>query len=225
MNKNSGIFPGRDNEGKYTGSWGLANPNEVSASDHFRRAQEFGIGGAGYKREALLNSMGLITKNQRKQKGIGAFLQNKIAIPAYGLYSIYDMAFNPDGFASTTTNIGFGTGSAIGFRTGQSLGMGIARTVGMRAGIGGAIGGGLGGGILGVGLAVAGYAAGASFQSNNGVNSMADSLRSTNLFNKFTSTDLTLTNRQRALNKISKSALNNRGQILGNEASVLNGML
>lgn len=232
INKNgrmSSIFPARDMTGLYTGSWGIGakDASLATSGQMFKRSALFAFGGAGYKREALLNSFGLLSKQQKVQKGIGAALQRKL-IPGVALYSAYKAFASGNGFEDIAVNAGTLFGGSVGMRTGQSLAMGLGRAVGMgRMGM-------MGAGIVGMGLgAIAGaaiiggaaYTIATSTQSNNWINKLAASARSSDFHKDFVQTDLSLTHRQRALEQISKSAMNNRGQILGNEASVLNGLM
>lgn len=215
----------RDIYGKYTGSWGLDKNVLESASTRqlATRTRMFAFGGMGYNRENLTNAFGLLTKRQRLQKGATAFLTNRL-VPAFGLYTLYHAYTEGEGAKEVVQTAGGIAGFNYAFRVSQSLGQTIGSTIG-RAGL---IGGGLGiaGGLVGGALVAAGvYAITESGNSNNFISSAASSLKSADFITQFQETDLTLTNRQRALQKISKSALNNRGVILGNEASVLNGFM
>src|SRR5882757_8904992 len=75
-NRNNGLFPGHDSSGTYTGNWGLEKEQvkNATASDMFQRASTFLGGGSGYKREALRNSFGLLSKQQKQLKGFGGFV-------------------------------------------------------------------------------------------------------------------------------------------------------
>lgn len=219
------IYPGRGINGNYTGEWGLSRKaaNAATSDQLFKRAGIFATGGSGYKREALANSFGIITKRQAIKGG----LQSKL-IPGIALLSMYGAYKNGDNVTETiASNAATWFGGSVGFRVGQSFGMGLARSAGMTGLRLGAVGFGAGLGLAAigtVGLAVGVAAAFGSTKSNNMLNRAVDNLRFAAINNDFVQTDLSLTHRQRALEQISKAALNNRGQILGNEASVLAGM-
>lgn len=225
----NGIYPGRDEVGAYTGDFGIGAKaaKEASAGQLFKRAGIFATGGSGYKRELLANSFGFISKQQAAQKGLMNFFTNKMLIPATALFSLYDSAKSGD-ISDFFVNSSFGIGAGIGGRIGQSLALGAGRAIGFET-LGLRMLGGLGLGVggLAVGALVAGTVSlGASFNdSNNLLARTADKMRYSSLVNDFTQTDTTLTHRQRALEQISKSALNNRGQLLGNEASILAGAM
>ncbi len=221
--------PGYDKKGVYDGNWGLASGElkTASAGQLFRRGMGFAVGGSGYKREALANSFGLLSKQQATQKGIMAAFQRKL-VPGFGLFTAFDMASRNQGISDYTTQALALTGASVGFRFSQNIGLAQGKIMRLKGwklsafgGLRGIIGG-IGGAAL---LGGAAYVASEFTNSNNFINQAAGNLRSADFVSKFTETNLTTTNRQRALEKISKSALNNRGQILGNEASVLNGLI
>lgn len=91
--------------------------------------------------------------------------------------------------------------------------------------------GGLAAGLAG-GLAYGGAAYGLvegfrqSMDSNNIVKQVAEKYTHSDFINKdLMQNQSTTTGRQRALSQLSKSALNNRGQLLGNEAAIIAGMM
>jgi hypothetical protein len=226
----SGLFPGRDAMGGYTANWGLdmKEVQAASAGQMFKRSAQFAFGGTGYKREALMNSFGLLSKQQKMQTGLGG-LGQRLTPLFMAASAAYDLV-NGNGFGDTMTNGAGYFGANVGFRIGQSFGFGVAKAAvmgtGRVAGVGalrvaGLIGGGLGAATIG-GLAYgAAVALITASDSDNFIIRTADKIRYAELNTQFVQTDMSLTHRQRALEQISKSAMNNRGSLLGNEASIL----
>lgn len=222
----SNIKLAHDATGVYDGSWGISKEfaEKATRRDYLKRAGQFAAGGTGYKRELWDNIRGIVTERQAQQKGFGAFL-NRAGIKSGSVFMLAT-SFGKGGggvkdLASQT--LGFGAAS-LGFRTAQNLGGVAFKGASRGAGIARNMIGGIGG--LAAGIAIGGgvyMAMEAGQNSNNMISKMASEASSSDFRAKFTSNRNTLTARQRGLQQISKSALNNRGQLLGMEASVLNG--
>ena len=231
-----GLFPGRDNQGKYTGDWGINSKafRQSTRSDFLGRAGIFAAGGSGYKREALSNAFGLLSHNQRVRNNY----LTKVGVPLGTAVSLYSSIESDDPIENFGTNVGTITGASVGFRFGQALGHAQARGVGelptnflgrMRMGARAAA--------FGTSYGLVGLAAGAAlgagvmytaFQSaknsNNFIRKFATEKRNADFNHNLVQTREGLTMRQRALQKLNISSLNNRGTVLGNEASVMAGV-
>jgi hypothetical protein len=111
----------------------------------------------------------------------------------------------------------------------RELGMAIGKTVGLGTkGFGGGLGKVLGRGAGGIAALAAGgtaYAVSQAFDSNNFLKNAAAKINRGGYISSSGQTDNTMTHRQKMLNKLSKSGLNDRGALLGNEAGILRGIL
>lgn len=202
-----------------------------SATDHFKKAGVMAIGGSGLKRETLLNSVGLLSKHQKAAAKGGGFMNKaqRALIPggaAVGAFMTLNDGGNVVDFVGDFVlpeiglftgwhvgkNAGFGAGKALGFGGRGVLAMGA--TAGVAAAATGLA--------LGIGAGMLAKEAG---DSDSFLNRTAENLMHADFDLSLNETSNTLTHKQRALNKLSKSALNDRGTLLGNEAQVIAGIL
>lgn len=214
-------------------SFGYANAaarKSASVGEHFTRAAIFGTAGSGMKRETLMNSIGLLTKHQKaevKASGAGFFAKSqKWLIPGGALLALGANAADGGGLADFVGGfIAPEIGARIGINVGKNLGFGVSKALGGNLMAGGVIGGTIGTiGGLAIGAAV-GYIGAESADSNNLINQQAYDMNNADFHASFDVNNNTLTHKQRAMNKLSKSALNDRGVLLGNEAAILAGVL
>ena len=175
----------------------------------------------GSSRESLLNNLGILTADQKVQLAkAGGFnkLLTKTMTGGAGLFIAYSALQSDDPGNELIASTAAGWGIMQGWRVGKSFGSVLHASHVSRVGFG-AVGS--------VGTAAIGYGAVKSFAdltSNESV--IVDYLKSTTsreVFAKSRDSDLSLTLRQAAMQKLSASSLNNRGQLLGNEAQILRG--
>ena len=219
-NKDQGKGLGRfSSEGGYGHS--LAQAKAASAGERLgaflSHANIFG----GSSRESLLNNLGILTADQKVQLAkAGGFnkLLTKTLTGGTGLFIAYSALQSDDPGNELIASTAAGWGMMQGWKMGSSFGSFLHTSHVSRVGFG-AVGS--------VGTAVIGYGAVKSFAdltSNESV--IVDYLKSTTsreVFAKSRDSDLSLTLRQAAMQKLSASSLNNRGQLLGNEAQILRG--
>lgn len=215
------------------GGYGHGNSkfSKVIPQRHFARARAFAFGGSGANREALQNSLGMITKKQiefaNNQTGIfGKALGygGTLAIPGFSLYMMNEAVKEGQQvgqYASET--IAPQVGMFYGGRVGANLGAGLQKGAG-GSGMAGRFYGGLSGAAVGMAAAygIASTISG-SVTANNTIQNVRKKMYDSDLNRDLLQTNNTLTHRQAALQAISKSAMNNRGQMMGNEASILYG--
>ena len=202
----------------------------ATAGEHLKRAGIFASAGSGMKRETALNAVGLLTKHQKAEtlKAGAGFLarSQKWLIPGGALLGLGANAADGGGLADYLGGyVAPEIGARIGINVGKNLGFGASKMLGLNLMAGGVIGGTLGvvSG-LAIGAAV-GYLGAESADSNNIINHQAHDMMTADFETPFEQNNNTLTHRQRAINKLSKSSLNDRGTLLGNEAQVLAGIL
>ena len=210
-----GAKPGDVKDWSTMGIYGQAN-----ASDHLKRAGQFLKPGTGVYAENFLNSLGFITKNQK-----GSFL-NRTLVPLGGAYMAISSTLegHPEDYWATAAGFTAGLGAArpmaeIGHAVGKRLGMGGASRI-LGYGLGGTAAATIGGAAY---FAVS--AAGQSMNANNFVQDAALTLGKGLMNTRGLQTNNTMTARQRALGKLARSGLNDRGSLLGNESMVLKGLL
>ena len=186
-------------------------------------------------REDALNTMGMLSKAQKSAVSSGGFLQKAfhMAIPgatAFGMAAT--MADGGDGFdymaqvAAPEIGLlgGWRAGKAVGQTAGSLVsnnskkGLAFRAAAGVTGGIAGALTGALALGAVAEGIHSAG-------DSNNFIKKSAHEIRSTDLVSDFVVNQNTLTHRRKALQQLSKSSLNNRGQLMGNEAMIMRGIM
>ena len=206
--------------------------NAASVGEHFSRAAIFATAGSGLKRESFMNSLGMLTKNQKaevKLSSSGALLRSqKWIIPgAAAITSAMTLLDGGDITDYAADYIIPETLMFTGWNVGKNAGYGISKALGAGSktmlGSGMALGGTLAATGLAVGVA-AGYLLTSASDSNNLIRDTAHDILNADFDSEHATTQSSLTHRQRAMNKLSKSALNDRGQLIGNEASILAGV-
>ena len=206
---------------------------QATAGDHVKRAINFipgtgllpsrwGMQGSGAFGENVLNALGVTTRHQKN-----SWLARTL-IPASAGYFAYDAVDTGDyaGFAGFAgAEIGFLTAFRPAKELGHAFAKGALRMGGKSSWLFGA-GLGLGVGVA-AGIAVGGAAYGASLLGSNDniIQKRAWDLNKPLFNTQGMQTQNTLSARQRALNKLSKSGMNDRGAMLGSEAMLMRGML
>jgi len=212
------------------------------------------VGGSGAKRENALNALGFLTRHQKniaKAGGIAGI--NSFAIPAAGAVGGAMTIMEGGGIVDYAADymipgamafVGWGMGKNLGLLGGKMAGMPIAMArKGARMATGGRFkgssamtrhrwllgAGGVTGVASGLAFAAAGLAIGEGMKtmgdSNNLINQVAGGMKFATFHTDVEDTQGTLTHRQRTLSKIAKSGLNDRGQLLGNEAMIMAGII
>lgn len=204
--------------------YGKKKFKDVTANEHFQRARGF-VFGQGAGKTEMLNSIGIITNAQRNLAQNSKMAKFMTAgIPLFSAFMAYDAAKNgeqvPDYLAS---NVALHSGGFYGARLGANIGAGIDK--GLRgSGWAGRVYGGAIGGIAGAALAYGAVEGVLSLgQANNGIQTVAKKMYDPDLNRNIIQNRNTLTHREAALAAISKSAMNNRGQMMGREAQILYG--
>ncbi|RLA65124.1 MAG: hypothetical protein DRQ78_05515 [Epsilonproteobacteria bacterium] len=221
------------------------------ARTFFTKAAQAATFGSGVKREMLLNSVGLLTRHQKKMAKTNGFMaaQQSWMMPAMAAFGAVSAMAEGGGVQDYVGDWMLpGIGLMAGWNVGKNVGLGIgaAANAGGRAGVnlfGGTVAKGAksfgrfgmlaAGGTLGVGAAIAGGAAGMGAgylvkeanNSNNMVNEIAEEMTYAKFQSDVDVTRGTLTHRQKTMSKLSKSGLNDRGQLLGNEAMIMAGII
>lgn len=209
------------NKGGYTFNPGFQTnysgaPNVTGYGNNMKAfANHLGGFSAG---EAYANAFGIMTPSQKAMMANSSTLGKLMykSIPAFGAYSAAAAAFtgeDPFEYAGEQ----FAVGAAVsGYRMGSLFGKSM---------LGRFAGGVAGGGIL-AGAVYGGFAAAGDLSSNE--SKIAHAAKK--VYTKEVTADMfennkTLTARQAALSKLSNSAINDRGLLLGNEAMVLRGAM
>lgn len=204
----------------------------------------------------VMNSFGMLTKNQKIQESINKAFFNRVLTTGFAGYFAFDAVMNDENpitaVASTAGAFAVAGGAmTIGRGIGGTIGTAVSRLPAYRSAISSVITGKsrkpfhvgklgkaarLAGATTG---AVAGLAAGAGMIAVSGIMEGVESMTDSNGYYNKLASDLhhagqyasnfqsqdTLTMRQQALAKMSKSGLNDRAMMLGNEALVLRGMI
>ena len=114
-------------------------------------------------------------------------------------------------------------GMFYGGRVGANIGAGLQKAAG-GSGAAGRFYGGLSGAAVGMAAAYGiASAIGGQVTANNTIQNVRKRMYDSDMSRDLLQTNNTLTHRQAALQAISKSAMNNRGQMMGNEAQILYG--
>lgn len=203
----------------------------LSSGDYFKKAA-FGVAGGGQKREAFMNSMGLLTRHQKKiatKGGMAGML--KWIIPGSMAIEAIDTLMDGGGIKEyvgdyvipgmtavggwhIAKNLGFGVSSLM---SRGRLGM-IGKAAGVAAGVAGGITGLAAGIVVGEGLKQ-------MTDSNSMANQISDNLKYAHFVGDAEETNNTMTHRRAVMQRLNMSGLNDRGTLLGNEASILQGIL
>ena len=176
----------------------------------------------GSSKESLLNSIGMLTADQKvqiaKAGGLSKiFTQGGVALGGIVTagYALQSEDVGNEMIAATAANWGI----MQGWRAGRDFGSILRASHVTRVGFG-AVGA--------ASTAALGYGAIKAFSDLTSNESFivdaAKNFASKEIFSKNQESDLALTLRQRSMQKLASSALNNRGQLLGNEAQVLKGV-
>ena len=208
---------------------GFKNAMAASRTEHLARAMHYmnpvGAGG-GSLLQGVRESFGLMNKSQQMQyqqaRGFSKLMHTMVPATALGtmIYSM-NQGDDPNEIASTFLGIGV---AVHGWRGATALGGALTapnslmRAVGM--GVGGVLGAGTGY-LIGAGL-VEGISDAMSNDSH--IRKFAKKASTKEQFVSSPDTQQSLTARQASLQKLARSGLNDRGQLLGNEASILNGI-
>ena len=212
--------------------WGLTYDQfkAATAGDHFRRAAFFANPFSAPVREEALNSIGMLTKAQKEAVGkAGLFSKTMHKLIPIGAVAGLAMSAMDGDTAGYITDFAAPSVAAIGgWRAGKSVGYGIASMVSKRGGF--KLGVGLVGGLTaGAAGGLVTYAVGnaikSSVDSNNKIRQWEDDWIKSDFKHEVIRTQNTMTSRRRAAEGLSKSYLNNRGQVLGNEASIMRGLM
>lgn len=192
---------------------------------HLKRAGQFmlprALGGAGRAGENLSNIGGRLTTHQLKNSPAQSRFFNQFlgsGFMYYGLLhgdSAQDIAGYTLPFAAAT--LAYSPVREAGMFVGKLAGLG---TRGFGGGLGKVLGRGAGG-IAALAAAGAAYGVSQAFDSNNFLKEAAAKINKGSYISKSGQNDNTMTHRQKMLNKLSKSGLNDRGALLGNEAMLL----
>ena len=170
-------------------------------------------------RDSLLTSMGFSGRDSRILAGKGNFMESmnrRVLGPAFGIFMAAGALESESPLTEYATGVAVGAGVQQGWRAGKSFGNMLGASHKAR----------IGGGIAGAGLAAAIPAALIMGQSDllkndSFIAKQAKSVYSRETFASSKDTQASLTMRQAGLEKLSSSYLNNRQQLLGNEASIL----
>lgn len=197
---------------------------QATAIDHLKRAASFSTPffGAGAIYENTLNALGQVTKHQQN-----SWLARTI-VPASGAYFTFD-ALSTGDYAGYAGFAGAEIAGMTAFRPGKEIGHAFAKGV-LRMGpksswAFGALTGAAAGVAAGavVGGAVYGLA---QIGSNENFIQDAKMMITKPLFKtQGMQTQNTMSARQRALSKLAKSGLNDRGSLLGSESMILRNLL
>lgn len=171
--------------------------------------------------ESTMNMLGVNTaaQNNMASRSMKSKLGSMIN-PALGAYMLYDAVKDgeaPWEFAGDTASMvlasrAYGVGQAV---TAMFNGGNMARRV---------VGGVLGGGVFAAGT-IATMAGSDLLKNESQIASFLKKTSTPELMASAAQNENTLTMRQRALQKMSNSAMNDRGQLLGSEAAVLRGSM
>ncbi len=196
--------------------------SQATAMDHLKRAGSFSIGASGAIRENVLNALGQVTKHQQN-----SWLARTL-VPASGAYFTFD-ALSTGDYAGYAGFAGAEIAGLTAFRPGKEIGHAFAKGVlrmgpksswafgaltGITAGV--AAGAVVGGAVYGL----------AQIGSNENFIQDAKMMITKPLFKtQGMQTENTMSARQRALSKLAKSGLNDRGSLLGSESMILRNLL
>lgn len=179
------------------------------------------LGFSGRAGENLSNIGGRLTTHQLKNSPVQSRFFNQFlgsGFMYYGLLhgdSAQDIAGYTLPFAAAT--LAYSPVREAGMAVGKLAGLG---TRGFGGGLGKLLGRG-GGGIAALAASGTAYAVSQAFDSNNFLKNAAAKINRGGYISSSGQNDNTMTHRQKMLNKLSKSGLNDRGALLGNEAMLL----
>jgi len=211
---------------------------KASNTEGFARAASFVNPVGASSRELLLNSVGIMSKNQKMHARMGSkslmgrIGGNMVPLMAAGI-ALSDMADHKDPMDIMADELS-AQGFMYGWRVGSSIGIGMSGARGTSRILGAGavrsgVGRGLATGVLGLtgalvaSAAIEGTFAGIkdSMSTDSTIRKFSASVRSKNVFVNQGGTQQSMTARQAALQKLSRSGMNGRGMLLGNEAAIL----
>lgn len=249
---NTRMAPGRmDAHGNIDMGIGIGDFKNATKQQLRQRAKTITFGGSGYKRQSFMNSLGMLQKHQKEDwtstipsKGLPPGAETKMvndvllynkgpqmmtAFMTYGMsaWMLSGTGRNGSNISDTPVNMigfsGFDIGAGIGWNLGGSL-----VEAGLQRYAAGALGAAVGGAGLGVAAYVIGDMALSPFASSDTWMHSIGHKVATKEFLDVSSTEEQrqhVSQRQRIYAKLSKNALNDRGQFMGNEAMALRGII
>lgn len=189
-------------------------------------------------REDTLNTLGMLSKSQKAQVAKGGIVNKAfhMAIPGVTAFGVGSTLAEGGDFSDYMTDImapevgmfyGWRAGKSMGHTMGSMVSGKSAKSAGFKA-MSGILGGAVGAvtGALAFGAAASGIKS--SNDSNNFIKRSAHDIKGLDLTSDFLVNQNTMkqtTQRRRALDQLSKSSLNNRGQLMGNEAMIMRGVM
>ncbi|RLA65292.1 MAG: hypothetical protein DRQ78_05375 [Epsilonproteobacteria bacterium] len=212
------------------GHQGPHAPGGTTAGNYFAKSAMALTVGSGITRETAMNAAGFLTRHQKSAMKMGGMAAAQAWMIPLGAATGGAMTMMDGGGLENYVGGYVIPGAALvaGASAGYNLGQGLARL----PGLGGLLGKGIVGGFAAAGtvaLGAAGIGLGDMFEtyadSNNMTNEFAESMKYAKFTNDFDTSQKQLTHRQRTLSKLSKSGLNDRGTLLGNEAQVIAGII
>lgn len=228
---------------------------EASAMDHLKRGAIFSTMGSGAKRTDTMNALGFLTKAQKDSVFKRDADGNKMYTSNVGPHGpmqvkakINKMNYVTNSIVPAATIAGIGMTLAdgggmgdfmadfvapeiagqVGWRLGANVGFAAAASVGASTATKAAVGFAVGAtGFVAAGAAAmgAGDLILSSADSDNIIKTLAEEKRKTDFRSSVTTSSDQLTHRRKAMQKLSRSNLNDRGQLMGNEAMIMRGMM
>ena len=209
---------------------GFMNSFKASRTEHLMRGMHYlnplGAGGASGS-QAILETFGIMNKAQRMQatqaRGFGKL--GSAMVPGLGAAQLLLGMSNHDDAGQIFEDM-FAVGASLqGWRTGTAFGGAVGRA----GSVGRLVGLGLGG-LTGLTL---GYVAGTALvggvrdimSNESSIRKFAKNVSTKELTVGQQNTNQSITARQASLQKLAKSGLNDRGLLIGNEASILSGVM
>ena len=170
-------------------------------------------------RESFMMSMGFTGRDSRILAAKGGLMENmnrKLLAPAFGIFMAAGAIDSDTPLTDYATGIAVGAGAQQGWRAGKSFANNFGPTHLKRLGFGGL-------GAITMAAVPAAAILGQSdlFKNDSFIAKKAKSVYSRESFSSLQDTQASLTMRRAGLEKLSSSYLNNRQQLLGNEASIL----
>lgn len=205
-----------------SGGWGETQKQAKSAtfSQKFSNLARHVNPLGGSSRESLGSSIGFAGRDAKilaskgsKMEALGA----RVLTPGFGAFMAYSALSSEDPFAEYTAGIVGGAAVQQGWRVGKALGNftpGASHLARISMGTGMAVAATT----IGVGAVLA---QNDLFSNESFIGKQAKKLHRKETFNMYNDTEQSLTMRQAGLRKLSSSHLNNREQLLGNEAGIL----
>jgi hypothetical protein len=206
---------------------------DASRATHFARAISFANPLSASSRDILRSSVGMASREQKiaRQRAFGFMgkVKNLGSVAMTEGLGLGFLAMNAMGDGSprdALTQVAEYGGMSMGWRLGKAVGGALTAPGGVSRGVGMIAGGALGG------LAVLGAIEGTKALASDLTSSsskIAGYARQISMkeykIDPTNKTRQALTARQMALNKLARSGLNDRNQLLGNESLVLRGMM